>query len=539
MIEFLPPRDDAFGPADADDVVGFDGDDGFDDEPPRSRWLTLLAGLAVVGLLAGGVVAAAPWAGDEAATAPSTTEPAPTTTVDRRPASITVPTEPTLPSDVPTEPAGWIPVDGSRWAPNYVFSFGDQTDRFFANGFRSGAVLYTSRDEVGRTSGRWIAVVPTQPGMDSALLRVGGVETTAGDRRVVVSSAPDGVVRVEVAPWTTVATSARGPAVTITAFGIDLAAMLSVAATVALDWRAGGVRGADVSASLAPGGPLDGLQPVPVDDLAISPWAEHLGTPLSWTDVVDTRDGQWSGVRLYRPDPVGAVVQRLLLVRPVPADELTLDVERRVDELARRGLRVELGRLESNGFAIADVPLADGTRLAVTGPHDLVDLLDLVADLRPATDAEWVELVTLSMNGGLQPDLSSLMQDVRQTAIGGGGQWSADVTGGWLSIGGPDGGTWEAFTHGQGPQLVEYRTFGVAYLRATTTFPNEARRVTVQIGDDEPRTYPLREIPGTGVLAAVVELDAALPYTVRWSDADELQVEGPIDAAASASASSP
>ncbi len=318
MIEFLPPRDDAFGPADADDFVGFDGDDaGFDDEPPRSRWLTLLAGLAVVGLLAVGVIAAAPWAGDEAATAPSTTEPAPTTTVDRRPASITVPTEPTLPSDVPTEPAGWIPVDGSRWAPNYVFSFGEEADAFAWNGFRSGAVLYTSRDEVGRTSGRWIAVVPSQPGMDTAQLRAGGVETTAGDRRVVVSSAPDGVVRVEVAPWTTAATSPRGPAVTITAFGIDLAAMLSVAATVELDWDSTGVgaRVADVTASLGPGGPLDGLEPVPVNDLAINPWAEHLGTSLSWTDVVDTRGGQWAGVRLYRPDPVGAVVQRLLLVR--------------------------------------------------------------------------------------------------------------------------------------------------------------------------------------------------------------------------------
>jgi hypothetical protein len=38
------------------------------------------------------------------------------------------------------------------------------------------------------------------------------------------------------------------------------------------------------------------------------------------------------------------------------------------------------------------------------------------------------------------------------------------------------------------------------------------------------------------VLAAVVELDAALPYTVRWTDADDAPVEGPVDAAASVAA---
>jgi hypothetical protein len=481
------------------------------------------------------VVAAAPWAGDDAATAPSTTVPATTTTVDRRPASITVPTEPTLPRGTPTEPAGWIPVEGSSWEPTYAFSFGDDAGLVLGYGMRSGAVLYTSGDGVGRTSGRWIAVVPSQPGMGYAQLRAGGVETTAGDRTVLVSTTPDGVVRMEVAQWQRTASSPEGPAVTITAFGVDLAAMLSVAATVELEWRSGGLREPDVSASLGPGGPLDGLEPLPVDDLAISPWAEHLGTPLSWTDVVDTDNGRWAGVRRYRPDPVASTVQQLLLVRPIAPDELTLDVERRVDTLARQGFRVELGWLEASGLGVVDVPLADGTRLAVTGPHGLVELLDLVSELRAAADDEWVELVTASVNGGLQPVVSSFDEQT-STAIGSGGDWSADVTGGQLSIGGPRGGTWEAFTHGQGPQLVEYRSVGVAYLLATTTFPNEARQVTVQIGDEPERTVPLREIPGTGVLAAVVELDAALPYTVRWTDADDAPVEGPVDAAASVAA---
>ena len=77
LIEFLPPDERAFGPVDgaggAGEVfVGFD-DDAWgdpDDDEPSSRWLPVLAGIAVVGLLAGGVVAAAPWSGDPDAAPP-------------------------------------------------------------------------------------------------------------------------------------------------------------------------------------------------------------------------------------------------------------------------------------------------------------------------------------------------------------------------------------------------------------------------------------------------------------------------------------
>jgi hypothetical protein len=57
VIEFLPPRDHAFGEADAADFVGLDGSDdtAFEDQPPRSRWLTVLAVVGVTGLLALGI----------------------------------------------------------------------------------------------------------------------------------------------------------------------------------------------------------------------------------------------------------------------------------------------------------------------------------------------------------------------------------------------------------------------------------------------------------------------------------------------------
>ncbi len=83
LIEFLVPDERAFGPAEGDSLggsgagttfVGFDGDL-WDDQParsPRSRWLPILTGIAVTGLVVSGVVAAAPWSADDAAATPTT-----------------------------------------------------------------------------------------------------------------------------------------------------------------------------------------------------------------------------------------------------------------------------------------------------------------------------------------------------------------------------------------------------------------------------------------------------------------------------------
>jgi hypothetical protein len=78
-IEFLAPDERAFPTSNGSTVT----DDAwahafeFDDEPARSSWPTVVAGLAVGALLVVGVVASFP--GDETAPAPSTVVPAPTT----------------------------------------------------------------------------------------------------------------------------------------------------------------------------------------------------------------------------------------------------------------------------------------------------------------------------------------------------------------------------------------------------------------------------------------------------------------------------
>lgn len=73
-IEFLTPRDSIFGGNAPVDFSGIDVDDlpPPDDVAPRPRWLTGAATLAVVGLVGGGIMAAAPWSSGSTARKPST-----------------------------------------------------------------------------------------------------------------------------------------------------------------------------------------------------------------------------------------------------------------------------------------------------------------------------------------------------------------------------------------------------------------------------------------------------------------------------------
>lgn len=101
-IEFLPPDERAFGPPDGLTFAGVDlglgpVDELADDEPPRSRWAGVAAGVAVAALLAAGVLAAAPW--DDAGPFPSAATP--TTAAPR--ADIATPT-PEAPGTAAADP---------------------------------------------------------------------------------------------------------------------------------------------------------------------------------------------------------------------------------------------------------------------------------------------------------------------------------------------------------------------------------------------------------------------------------------------------
>lgn len=160
-IEFLPPDERAFGPVDDHTFSGVDeGDWAADDDAdgaPRSPWATVLAGLAVVAILAVGVVAAAPWAGDDAATAPATTVPSNSTpATSATPPSERAGTGATADGASPTaDPAerGWIldPVPTGMRPVQFV-----GRDRGLDEGSGWGEVWVAPG--ATRTSGRWFSL---------------------------------------------------------------------------------------------------------------------------------------------------------------------------------------------------------------------------------------------------------------------------------------------------------------------------------------------------------------------------------------------
>ncbi|MBI5090143.1 MAG: hypothetical protein HZB15_15115, partial [Actinobacteria bacterium] len=95
QIEFLEPRDFAFGGDAPADFAGFDLDDAPEPEEgePRSKWLAGTAGVLIVALVAVGVVAAAPWDGSGGEAVPTSTV-APTTVP---PATTTAPSTTVVP----------------------------------------------------------------------------------------------------------------------------------------------------------------------------------------------------------------------------------------------------------------------------------------------------------------------------------------------------------------------------------------------------------------------------------------------------------
>lgn len=216
MIEFLPPRDHAFGEADTADFVGFDGTDDttFDDEPPRSRWLTVLAVVGVTGLLAGGVIAAAPWETDEAA------DVAPPTTVVREldppvdaSASVDDPTTPDLATGTP----GWLPRSPSRFELARAASNG----RVVPGG--DSLFMWTSVNAT-RTSGRWVVVDERGASAYRDLMRDATV-IDVGGRRGLLAESDDGVVELRVQHRT-------GDDFAVISYGLDLDEVLAVAGSV-------------------------------------------------------------------------------------------------------------------------------------------------------------------------------------------------------------------------------------------------------------------------------------------------------------------
>ncbi len=196
-IEFVAPRLGLFGTGYDVEVSGGEvGPASFGDEPPTHRWGTAMAVLAVVGLVAVGVVAASPW--DDTAAPSPTTVPTPSTT----PRTTSPATEPpqtttagTLPPGVTDAPTGYL-LDAADVPAGYELNWAERPSRRVPSD-RPGYIRLWATPNATRAQGAWLALEVVRadrsgwrmlPMGSAARVAVGdAVGTTAVDEDGVVS----------------------------------------------------------------------------------------------------------------------------------------------------------------------------------------------------------------------------------------------------------------------------------------------------------------------------------------------------------------
>lgn len=514
MIEFLPPRDGVFGEAEVADFVGFDGDasEAFEDEPPRSRWLTALAVVGVTGLIAGGVIAAAPWDGEDVATPPTTTVP-PTVPPTTAPLPTTT-TEPGLPPGVSADVPGMLPIGPTSFVLVFAESISD-ANKYEVLGSLDPIEVWMSSD-ASRNAGRWIVIDSRETSSDVQSLRRDATRVEAGIRPALLVARPDGVIEIEVPV-------SDGVPFSISGFGVGLPELIRVASTVRVD-----ARGIDHGDLLAPGGPFDGLDRRVAEDVAWSPGGFSNSTPDAISAFVDGTGGEWIQVSVDAPDPTTQLLDELTGMTPVDPATLSLPGLEGLYSLSGRFDSVKVVRSDVVvGIGFVTFALRDGRVVTVAGQIESDELLAFAAKLELAEPDGWTDAVIEASDAGVNQQGSPPV-NIGESALG---EWQAQIYGSssalWVAINGRYISMGETLDPEIGPHLTVYRSIDKALIFITNTWPNVGRRVVITQPGLEPQDLPLVQIPDSPLSALVVELDATLPYTVQWLDADGVLVPGP------------
>ncbi len=517
MIEFLPPRDGVFGESGTPDFVGFDGDDtdDFGDEPPRSRWLTALAVIGVTGLLAGGVIAAAPWDSDQTATPATTTTPPTTTPPPTTAPRSTTTTEPSLPPGVSAAIPGMLATEPGPYVLFFAESIDDENKYDLLDSLDPIEVWMSP--DASRNAGRWVVIDSRETSSDVQALRRDATRVDAGTRPALLIARPDGVVEIEV-PVT------DGVPFSVSGFGLTLPELIRIASTVRID-----AREIDHGDLLAPGGPFDGLEQRVADDVAWFPGGFSNSTPDAISAYVDESGSGWIQVSVDAPDPTTQLLDELIGLTPVQTSTLSLRGLSGWFSLSKRFDLVTVVRSDVNrGFGFVTFALRDRRIVTVAGQIGIDELLSFAAQLELAEPGDWRDAVIDASEAGGRERQGSPPTVIGESALG---EWQAQIYGSggsaWVAINGRELSMGETFDPETGPHLTSYRSVDKTFVLATNTWPNTARRVVIAQPGVEPQELALAQIQNSAMYALVAELDAALPYTVQWLDADGVAVPGP------------
>lgn len=510
-IEFVAPRSDAFGSDDGAEFVGVDGfdDDAFDDEEPHSPWLTGLAALAVAGLLAAGVIAAAPWDGDDASPPATTQATTPPTTAPAAPGALEA-DDPLLPSSL-ERPPGWLPTgDGAG------FDVAGATSST-GSGSAGDAFAFWATEGATRTSGRWLAIdeIPT----DYAELRRDGtvidVSRADGTWPALLTTSDDGVVELAVAR-----TDPLLPWFALTGYGWSLDELLVLAAGVEVAPDSISYR----DALIADGGLLTELVEAHNGTTDWDPGATVTGNGRSFTWLGSNRTGTQAAVVVSAVATPSLFIAQFMVRVPIEDTALRRAERDAINDLARAGRQVSLFRTARDPSVIGAAWYdGGGNEVMVVSNGRTGELLDLVASLEQASPDEWA---TAMADEGTPTGI-----DDRPVLIGGSVDegWSVQVSSSsmWISAG--DGWLSTGYPPTEGRAAIRYANVNGAYvILVDATRGNVDGRLpetaVVRQGDDVQEVV-LVGLDG-GTRAGAVRIDPRAPFDVTWLGADGTELGG-------------
>ena len=401
MIEFVAPRDGAFGASDMADFVGFDGEQAaeFGDEPPRSRWLMAVAAVVVTALIGVGIISAAPWG--------SAPDAAPTTTIATAPDASTAP-EPTAMTTVTTERSsddrdgfddGFDESSVPATPIGFLLANPGVLELRSVNSWSSGPTdlrqvdLWMSPD-AARTTGRWLAI-RAMPGDGN------GYRLLADAVRIDVAGHPALYVLSADNVFTLWFTAIDSVSFEMTGFGFGLDEVIRIATTVTGEPV---IEEGIVYGDLAePSGPLESL--ARTSSAIAANWGNLASATLDNLESVAHYDSPSKGfvaVGTTVQSPSNQALSQLLI--PPWAAAIADGFETTSTVIAGDGTerRVTLRSIpERSGAGIAQWT-HEGRLISVLASDTTPsELLGLMSDVRSADPEEWSDLVIRTARGDL------------------------------------------------------------------------------------------------------------------------------------------
>ncbi|MEX0847706.1 MAG: hypothetical protein WD023_07995 [Ilumatobacteraceae bacterium] len=494
-IEFLPPDSRAFGESGQVDFVGFDGDAAaaFEvDDEPRSRWLTAVAAAVVGGFIAIGVVVAAPWA-EDAVVAPPTTTTATTT------ATVTAPV-PALDimEGVPVSPQGWV-VDDPPAGLQFSGAWSNQEVTP-----RQPLEIWVERPDAP-AAGRWLTVRWNDAGVAGFLVG-DGTRFVVGDRAAVASTDANGV--------TVVRARAGDASIEIRSSGVAFDDLAALVGAVQRGSTNSGITYVTDTALAA----TDGLTAV-WDRSTPTGWFGAFGAfdaPEATTGLYDPANG--SGMQIERR----LVDQTLLPYLAILATEVPLadDVAAAMEAIGRPTRLFSVAPNADERWLVA--AWVDGDEAVTISAYDLDEdtVLAAMSAVRPATLAEWTDLVEQSQRGISLNEPGPSPSASQRGTLADGSVWTGSFaeTFFWVQTG--QNGWYSPIRIADGATIRRFADVDIDIVAATVRWPNPARTMRITTGDAAPVDIELVQIGKRPMFAGLYVRQEIGPIGVELLDAD-------------------